>query len=289
MYYNGTSLVSSSGVYSQANPKSVIVANLSTFPISGNTVQLAVVFNSGSTASTVTQTVITYTGQQYSPNGYILPSQPIQTSAMSSYSETETLPSGTGIQACLKVNGIFQYWNGSAWVVSDGSYSQSNTASVIAANISSLSLGSNSTVYIKWNLNTTNPLTTPTLTESDITYNFGQVISNPNTCSVYGRLINISGQAEVGAILTFTRNIQNSLYTESGDNVVLNESVSVSTDINGEFIIPLIYSSQLGTNNTYNLVIKKGNVTVTKNSSGVLSVTVPDAAVQDITNLLVGA
>jgi hypothetical protein len=58
----------------------------------------------------------------------------------SNFIETATKPSGSEIKYhCSSNNGVtWKYWNGSAWVVTDDSYTQANAVSVVSANISSL-------------------------------------------------------------------------------------------------------------------------------------------------------
>jgi hypothetical protein len=61
-------------------------------------------------------------------------------SAITSYSETSTKPTNTEIKYQISSDdGVtWKYWNGSAWIASDLSYTQANLASLINTNISTL-------------------------------------------------------------------------------------------------------------------------------------------------------
>ena len=62
------------------------------------------------------------------------------TAALNTFTETIVTPSGTGIKYhCSSDNGVtWKYWTGAAWVVTDDSYTQANTAANVDTNIGSL-------------------------------------------------------------------------------------------------------------------------------------------------------
>jgi hypothetical protein len=51
--------------------------------------------------------------------------------SLDGFFETATKPAGTEIKYCFKIGSTFKYYDGNAEAVSDGTYSQANTASDI--------------------------------------------------------------------------------------------------------------------------------------------------------------
>jgi hypothetical protein len=137
-------------------------------------------------------------------NPNILSSFQMQASALSAFSETASYSGSDNVQYTILINGADYYWNGSGWVTSNGTYSQSNTASVINSNCGSSSLatilGTGSYVQIRAFLHSASGTTTPTLTSIAVTYTFAAIRpSNPAQCTVWVYLEDILGNI-VGSV-----------------------------------------------------------------------------------------
>lgn len=68
----------------------------------------------------------------------IKPNATVDTDGILAYSEVATTPTNTEVRHVQEINGVDQYFDGASWVASDGSIAQSNLASVVNANLSSL-------------------------------------------------------------------------------------------------------------------------------------------------------
>jgi len=105
-----------------------------------------VIYSTAISAANVTERYNSGTGTETMIGSYSLTNPPIYPNTgyvfvnPSNFVETATKPSGSAIKYhCSSDNGItWKYWNGSAWVVTDNSYTQANITSDIATNINSL-------------------------------------------------------------------------------------------------------------------------------------------------------
>lgn len=116
-----------------------------------------------------------------------------------SFAESATKPAGSEIKYQLVINGSNYYYSSTAtlWVASDGTYSQSNTATEVNANLSTLvaNLGLTADFYVGLRvLLHSNGSARPALTSNT----FGYTFTNPsaaviNTCQLYGYLNDLLG------------------------------------------------------------------------------------------------
>lgn len=287
-YWNGSAWVASNGTYAQANTIAEVNTNVPTIDTSGQTaLSWSVVVPSSNTQAAVSDFALTYTGQRYAATGTVEPAMPIDVRELVGYTHSATETVNTYVRVILKINGVLKYWNGTAWVNSNGAEAQSNTVATLTTGLAALDLGSNSTIYVRWLLiSNDNDNTTPYLNDATVVYEYGAIETELSVCEVYGYLKDISDSPVVGATVTFQLSTGLSAYTEADNNVVT-ESVSIVTDANGYFSQPLIWSSEFTTPAQYKVVIRKGSSRVTKTLAGLdLLITVPDAALMDITDLL---
>ncbi|MGD8305153.1 MAG: hypothetical protein PVF17_00735 [Ignavibacteria bacterium] len=87
-----------------------------------------------------------------------------------SFVENSTKTGNDEIKYIIKRDDNYLYWDGSAWITSDETYSQSNTAIEISTNISSINNDDENEYYMKGFLHSDNGLTTPVLTSFEIGY-----------------------------------------------------------------------------------------------------------------------
>lgn len=290
MYWDGVSWVASDNTYAQANSFATALANFGAFVISGSTFPWSVVFtDSGLSQSSVDDFNVEVTGQQYATDGHMDPVQGIDAKALVSYSHVETVPALTGLGVILSVDGVLKYWDGAAWSTSDGTFAQSNSATVTNTNIAALTLGSNSTILVRWVFNTTDQAATATIETATIEYDFGAIATSTTLCEVYGYVKDISDNAIVGATVSFDmETVSNNSYQEASSRVMSTTALSVLTDSNGYFAISLIRTSQYTEGGTYNITIAlpNGGGVIGQGSASKLTFEVPDSTTKDITDLL---
>lgn len=287
-YWNGSAWVDSDGSYAQANDFATALANFGSFVASGGILPWSIVFTDSNTLSSVDEFSVEVTGEKYATDGYVEPTQPIQAMSISDYSDTRAIDSGDNdIKIVLKDDGVFKYWNGTAWVASNGTYAQSNTVAEIVANIATLDLGNNSSVFVRWNFHTDVVTLTPQLIDATISYEFGAVDIAVPTCLVYGYLKDIQGLPVASATLTFNINTKkNNVYNEGGNSIVMNQPVVVTTDAFGYFSLNLIRATSLEGVKSYKVSIAKSGITMNKNPRSDITFQVPDSDMQDITDLI---
>lgn len=288
-YWNGSAWVTSNGTYSQANSSTDIITNLTSLVVTGATsVPVSVLFTNSTTQSSVDLISVTVTGQKYPLSGYIEPAQAIQAEDLLTYGQTVSVDADTSVRVIVKVDGQLKYWNSTAWVNSDGTEAQSNTATEINDNFDSL-ISINSSIYIRWLLITTVQTKTPSLIEAVIGYDFGAVATDPQTCIVYGYVKDIGGNGIEGASVKFHLvRTSSSQYVEAAGNILSGADITVLTDANGYFECPLIWTSEYegDTPGKYRVEIKKGGMKLSKNISSKLEFDVPDSATKELSDLI---
>lgn len=281
-YWNGSAWATSSGV-GQSNPIATLVAHLATLSL-GTTFQLvAFLTSTGATTPALSEVIVTYTGRVYD-SGTILSNSGFTAQELTNFVADLSETGSDTVKFAFKVNSTLKYWSGSAWVTSNGSAAQANTAATILANLTSL-LSVNSTVYIYAILTSAAGDTTPTLTTIAITYDFGAIEGPvPATCIVFGFLYDIEGLPVQDAIVKFeifSSEIGGFLNTD--DHLIEPSKVTITTDANGYFEHPILQSPQVLETT---LVTQ---VTITKaghKKMGPLAIIVPDAFSYDLTGLI---
>jgi len=102
-------------------------------------------------------------------NPNTLPKSGIQATSITGFTDVITETGLDSITYTILVTGVEKYWNGSAWVDSTG-YPQTNSASVINANISSLALFGLNSINIKTYFHSEDGSTTPEQDSFTINY-----------------------------------------------------------------------------------------------------------------------
>lgn len=289
-YWNGSAWVVSNGTYAQANDFATALANFPTFNTGGGGIlPWSVVFTDSNALSSVDEFDVEVTGQKYPALGYLEPVAALNVKELVSYLQSQTTPANTSVKVILKIDGVLKYWNGTAWVTSDGTGAQANTAADVQTNLSSLVLGVNSTIYVRWVLESSVITSTPLLEEATVEYEFGAIEVDPLTCIVHGYYKDIANQAVAGATVLFALVKQETTEYSEAQNNIIEKSVSVLTDVNGYFATPLIRSSEYQNGGKYKVTITKAadSLSTAVDSGGSdLEFLVPDAETKDITDLL---
>lgn len=285
-YWNGSAWVASDGTYSQASLESDINSNLATLTDASGatTVIIYVYFPDSNTvqasADTLAFAVMAQSDYPVS-NPTITPNAGILADALESFEETLSVVSGSDdIKYIVSVSGQDKYWNGSAWVNSDGSYSQANVPSDINTNCGSLSISSGVTLKIKAILHSNDGQSTPEIETVTIGHNYFSSLTAPTTRTVEGFYLDPSGQGIQGAIVTIALKREAKQYREAGD-AIIGKSIQRTTDSEGRFEADLIVSSEYENGGTYVLTISdsaSGLTTQFTTSQTAIEFTVPDGA-----------
>lgn len=194
-YWNGSMWTSSNLTYAQASSAAQILANISTLPVS-NTLVVQVSFQAGSSAMSVDALTVNYTGQIYPvSNPSIINNGSFLTDELVDFNQDVSASGSDAIKFILQIQNVDTYWNGSAWVTSDGTYAQSNLASQIVAHLATLDLSVGRTVKLKALLHSNDGSTTPSIGSSELDYDF--FISSPaepSRCIAYAFLGDMIGK-----------------------------------------------------------------------------------------------
>lgn len=192
-YWGGAAWISSDNTYAQATSAADINTNIASFAATDSIV-CRTIFTDINTQGYVDNLVLTYTGQVYSTaNPIIEIIGTIRLDGLEGFVETSTKSGSDEIKYILKKGTDYYYWSGSAWVVSNETYAQSNTAAEIETNKASFaSIGIVS--QVKLFLHSTAGSTTPQIDNLQIAYNFfGADISIVDKCIIWAYSINDDG------------------------------------------------------------------------------------------------
>lgn len=170
-----------------------------------DTVSLVVVFPNSDILGSVSRTDFNYVAEAYRTSGKIVQNTFAPSSVLMTFSEVlSNKPVGTTLTYILSIQSVLKWWDGAAWVVSDGSLAQSNDASTVQNNLGTLSLnpaGENVSV-VTW-LSTTDNQVSPEVTTVEYQFTFDiPLIQPPSITVVYGIPIDISGNIANEARLT---------------------------------------------------------------------------------------
>jgi len=102
---------------------------------------------------------------------YITPKESLVASDLNSFTETSILGTSEVVQYIMNVDNQDKYWDGAAWINSNGAFAQSNLVAIVNTNIGSL-VSDRSRFKFKSFLHTTVNTTTPSLTNVNVSYDF---------------------------------------------------------------------------------------------------------------------
>ena len=203
LYYN-SGWVSSDGSYAQSNTVAEILTNIATLPAS-DTLDIDITFDaSTSTQSAVSDTTMTYTGQIYpTDDPTIQVNAGFQSDNICSYTDTSTITGLDNIRIIFNVDSVEKYWNGSAWVDSDGTYAQSNPKSDLTSTVTQQLLSTGALIKLKWFLHSDDGSTTPDITQAVLAYSYypgGQTL--PTRTVLYGFVHDVDNGVESSVTIT---------------------------------------------------------------------------------------
>lgn len=173
-YWDGLLWSASSG-YIQSNTGLEVDTNISTFPTTINGIKIRIFLHSetGVTTPSIDNLVLNYNDFIYpTSNPAVIMLITLEMDALEEFVETSLKTGSDEIKYILSKDGI-DFWYNSGWVVSDGTYSQSNTADEIELNKAML-ITEGTEVQIKSLLHSFDGSTTPELDLLYVKYNADQ-------------------------------------------------------------------------------------------------------------------
>lgn len=287
-YWNGSAWVASDGTYAQSNDSATIAANILSLNVTGaGQIIVCVVFPDSNTISSVDSIDVVLTGQKYSDLGTVETVAAITVEQLLFYSQNAAIPVDTEIGIIILVDGELKYFDGAAWVESDGTTMQSNSATEISENIESLAFPENAEVKFRWLLSGVENQT-PLLSSAIVTYDFGAIATTPATCTIWGYIRDIGANPIQGAQVTFKlKKVAATEYKEANKNLVFG-AITATSDVNGYFEAKLIRSSEYEGAGVYLLEVLRGTERAkTIGKTQLLEFQVPDEDFNDVTELLI--
>lgn len=244
LYWDGSAWSVSDGTYAQASSSTIFNANAESLPVDGeNYGQFKIIFPDSNTQSSVSELTANMGIELYlttNPNGETVDT--FYTDSISTITASETKSGNDEIKYILSKNGVDYYWNGSAWSVSDGTYSQANTMSDLNTNISSFT-SSGIRTGIKWFLHSDTGGTTPEITSITITHSF--FAPSPDTismCTVWGYQYDLEGNASQE---TFTIILSDDEVQYKTQTMIRRETITITPDSNGYWEIDLVENENM--------------------------------------------
>lgn len=190
------------------------------------------------------------TGPYDTTNPNILSTTEIDLSAISGFLESSVVSGSDAITYTLRINGTDYYWNGSAFVTSNISYSQSSSAATITSHLADSSLtaliGSGAKVFIRAFLHSNSGTTTPTLTSLAMTYNFFPFTpAAPPLTTVFLFLTDILDDL-IGTAFNAKLSVTNIAHFKYGNWIILPFNKTVSFNSSGYASINLMETASVG-------------------------------------------
>lgn len=195
-YWNGSAWVTSAGTYAEASPLATVAAQIASLP-AADALSVVAYFDDGNSQGSVDNLLIDYTGQIYpTTDPAIINNSGVGLDGLDGFGANLIASGSDDVRFLLRLDGTNKWWNGSAWVTSDGSLAESNAAAEIEANKDDLDVADGATLQITALLHSADGSTTPSLASATIDYNFfAPTPADPDECIVYGHLRDVLGDA----------------------------------------------------------------------------------------------
>jgi hypothetical protein len=189
------------------------------------------------------------------------------------FTETSTKPGSDEIKYILKKNGSFYYWTGSAWAVSNETYSQANDAATIETNKATFTTVQSNSKFRAF-LHSVDGSTTPELDNLEILYNYsGDPSDELNTCIVWGYTKDIFGNAITDPIYIYPN--LNVVEYKTNTQILYNKE-TITPDSNGYWEAELIVTDDSSMTPTPQYVFEIDGVSFTKSIPNEVSVNFND-------------
>lgn len=247
LYWNGAAWAISDGSYAQSNDQATFNANVGSLPVSGEKYgQFKIHFpdsNTNSSVSTLTANMIVNTGYlTTNPKG--VTNTTFRADAIEGFTVSEVKSGSDEVKYILSKDSQNYYWNGSSWVVSNGTYSQANTAIEINTNKASLFTdGIGAVVGVSYLLHSDDGSTTPQLKGITIQYNFSGVDPTLIEATIWGWYYDIAGTP----LNTKTIKVQVTRWLYGTRTVIDDDFIEATINSEGYFEVVLKYEDDIPT------------------------------------------
>lgn len=251
LYWDGAAWSISNNTYAQANDLATFNANAASLPVAGEKFgQFQILFtdqNPQGSVSTLTANMVVNIGYP-TDNPWIEPLQSISAiEALEGFAETVIKVGLDGAKYALYKNSQLYYHDGLDWVVSDGTYAQSNTVAEITTNQTSFT-----TTKIDFNfrafLHSDDGSTYPQLDSIDVTYDFAQIVTPLVMCLIYGYSLNPDNTPNTDAIVVQLNIGANETL---GNNQLSTKSIYITPRSDGYFEKELANNTDMETGSYY--------------------------------------
>ena len=185
----------------------------------------------------------------------------------------------TGISFTIVVDGVHKYWDGAAWVTSDGA-TQYNSISEVNTNIAALDISVGVSFKIGAFLVSSDGYSTPELLIATTEYDYFKFAVTVDFCTIVGYIYD-SGTAVSGAVIQFiTKDAQ------VINNNLIKISKQATTNANGYFEIDLPETAT----NAQKVLVKISYTNALGNKDGYTrTIIIPNQATADFDDLIVAA
>lgn len=265
-YWNGSAWAASSDTYATASSASDLNANLATFPAFASTTSLTIkaYFQKSNTRGSVSALALSYYGELYDLTGSLYIDESVAAKHVAYLHEETVIPAGTQLKVALEVNGELQYWDGTAWVASDGSLAQTNTFHDANAQLDLL-LERSANVKIYLFFYTTDATESPSISDLTVVYHEDDIVTDANTCLVYGYVKSADGAPIEGATVTLKLKAANTeQYFEANGSIIEKEDITATTDADGYWETDLIRSAEYDIDTYYEMTVETANKSSSK-------------------------
>jgi len=280
-YWNGAAWAASDDSYAQANTLVDINAHLgSKTPSDNNTIK--VVFPSGLILSSVDDLSLEYTDEGYSKaNPTIETGSTVDADELQNFLATTVVVGSDSVTFYLVVNGVATWFNGAAWVASDKSLAQSNTAADILANMASLDITAGATLTVGAILHSDDGSTTPELYSHTLGYSYWlQDPTEPNEAYLHGHFKDILGDNEDNPV---TLIIENKEPIQHGGYIIRPTKVEIESDSEGRFEFPLVETETIS--KKYLFKFKYTNIDGVEKTATLGEATIPNQPIVNLSDL----
>lgn len=258
LYWDGAAWSVSNETYSQATDPATFAANAASLPVNGEMYgEFYIYFTGSNSQSSFSDLIITLTAQIYpvdNPTVEIISRWYLDD--LEAFTETATKTGSDEIKYILKKGDTWYWFNSGVLEESDGTYSQSNTASEIETY---KALFTSIKIYfaILLFMHSENGQTTPDIDTLTAQYSYaGDIPDTIDTCLVWGTQLDAEGNPSTDTI--YVQLIDSAVQYK--DTTVINkEIIEITPDSTGYWEVELIENANMVGNQGYKFTIDEYN------------------------------
>lgn len=245
-YWDGAAWATSDETYAQANSAADFNTNFTTLDIADEEFgQFQIHFTDSDTQSSVDELTanLNVDNDYLTTSPSIMINSAVTTDDLITFANTVTETGSNLIKHTLMLGTTEYYFDGSSWVISNGTYLQANTADEINTNAATFAsiLGNGAEIKINSFLYSADGKSTPSLDQVSIAYSFYAGREETSMATVYGYVLNNKTPVS-GAIVSAKTS---AAFIDSNNTIDVNTSTTSRS--NGYFEMDLPKTSDAGT------------------------------------------